>query len=475
MLSAIPGAVLWAAVAGVTLGNVATLTGRVLDEQNRPVEGASVATRWDEGEPVDGAITDGEGRFTVQVQSPSRPGAILVMDSERERGALGRYKPATFEEGLELKLARLVKVQGRLTCKELKMNPPWSRVDVNALPGKISIAGQTSKEAEFSFLLPPGRYEFQIQGTDVKERTVIRRILGDEEALDLKTLNLEASRIAKMYGKSPPRWTLSAARGVERRVQLSDFKGRYVLLEFWRFSSIASTRSSLPALIKFHDEFEDRQKNFVILAFHDTGVETLEDLDQKVQNAKTNYWGERDLPFPILLDSSGDTFKKFGISTLPVLVVIDPAGRVVKGGTKDTVRDFLMKTDREVKKRLRKLKGSRAPQRFAKALEEAAAVGGSKVGYALYRYAEKYAKPDQMGSIARTLDQIGGLYAVAFFFGEHGMKSGDKQARLAAAKAIGKHGKRMNLSALMELVEAEKDPDVKGALEEAIRGIEDRP
>ena len=213
----------------------AGIGGRVLDRAGEPVEGASVAALWSKGRPAGGVTTDGEGRFRIELRSYSRPAAILVMDRERQRGAVSRYEPSEFEEVRDLQLEKLVKIQGKFTSRELGEQPTWTNVYLNLLPGKIRIGKHDSKEAKFSFLVPPGEYELYMYGTDVKKKTIRRTILGDEGTIDLKTIDLEATEVAKMYGKPPPRLSVSDARGVEKRVQLSDFKGRYVLLEFWGF------------------------------------------------------------------------------------------------------------------------------------------------------------------------------------------------------------------------------------------------
>lgn len=150
---------------------------------------------------------------------------------------------------------------------------------------------------------------------------------------------------------------------------------------------------------------------------------------------------------------------------------MDPRGRVVRGGSEDTVREHLMKTDKVTRRLLGKLKAGRGPKKFAKAIEEVLAVGGNKAGYALWQYSQKYAKPEKMESIFETLDKVGGRYAIAFFLGDQGLGSGDKQTRLAAAKALGKHGDKSTLWSLVELANGEEDPEVKEALDETIKGI----
>ena len=41
--------------------------------------------------------------------------------------------------------------------------------------------------------------------------------------------------IAKMYGKKPPELTVTDARGLNKDVRISQFAGRWLLIEFWGF------------------------------------------------------------------------------------------------------------------------------------------------------------------------------------------------------------------------------------------------
>ena len=42
-------------------------------------------------------------------------------------------------------------------------------------------------------------------------------------------------------------------------------------------------------------------------------------------------WGGRELPFPILLDATGESLRRFSITALGTHVLIGPDGNVVKG------------------------------------------------------------------------------------------------------------------------------------------------
>src|SRR5438105_2441369 len=41
------------------------------------------------------------------------------------------------------------------------------------------------------------------------------------------------------------------------------------------------------------------------------------------------YWNGKDLPFPILLDATGETIKTYEIRKFPTTILIDPEGKLV--------------------------------------------------------------------------------------------------------------------------------------------------
>jgi len=228
------GILLALAAAAAAQGKV-DIVGKAVDSDGNPIAGAAVATLWGEGRPHSAVTTDQEGRFTLEVDNRGRPVAILVMDAERKRGAVSRFSDRSFGKERTLKLEPLVKVHGKFFCKDLKKKPSWTNVYVNALPGKIRVARHSSQEAEFSFLLPPGEYQLYMYGTDTTTITREEFVNGDEGTIDLKTVNLPATNLAKMYGKKAPAWNVTDTRGVKRNVKLSDYRGKYVLLEFWGY------------------------------------------------------------------------------------------------------------------------------------------------------------------------------------------------------------------------------------------------
>lgn len=90
-----------------------------------------------------------------------------------------------------------------------------------------------------------------------------------------------------------------------------------------------------------HDKYEALQDRFAILAFHDASAKTLEELDEKLAPTVKDAWDGRELPFPILMDSTGDTIRNYGINAFPTVILIDPEGKLVKGGGEKKLEEIL--------------------------------------------------------------------------------------------------------------------------------------
>jgi hypothetical protein len=217
---------------GAAVAGPVTITGSVSDMDGEPVAGVDVATIWLEGKPAGGVKTGEDGTFELEAQSYGRPIALMVMDAERKRGAVAVVKNTA--EPINVFLSTLVEVRGTFTCDDLGEKPGWTNAYVNLLPLGLHAARFSSDDAAFSFLLPTGRFQLYMYGTDVQgaRRTIdVSSSKGTE--MDLGAIDLKATPIAKLYGKELPPWNVTDARGVEKDVKLSDYKGKWVLLEFW--------------------------------------------------------------------------------------------------------------------------------------------------------------------------------------------------------------------------------------------------
>ena len=98
--------------------------------------------------------------------------------------------------------------------------------------------------------------------------------------------------------------------------------------------------------MEFYDQHQGERDRFEIIAFHDGTAKSLEDIDAKTKDVQEKLW-KRPLPFPVLLDASGETTKRWGVHAFPTTVLIDPEGRLVRGGSERMLEQKLAEARRE--------------------------------------------------------------------------------------------------------------------------------
>jgi AhpC/TSA family len=138
----------------------------------------------------------------------------------------------------------------------------------------------------------------------------------------------------KHDGQQPPRWRINHARGVSEDAQLSDFKGKWVLLEFWGFGCRPCLWTCLPKLMIFYEDHaaqRDRCEILAILCDYDGELKSMANVDRGLAPIVEHVWGGKTIPFPVLLDSSFKTWESFGLQGMGLVLLIDPERHLVKG------------------------------------------------------------------------------------------------------------------------------------------------
>ena len=347
----------------------AEIRGRVVDAQGRPVAGVHVADHWGRQStktnpdgslqhdpeaafhPWGGDTSDVEGRFTLPVEFRGQPLAAFAMDVDRHLGGIAVVNPTAQPEAVEIRLGPTVRLRGEVACADLGKTPYWSnlmlsidRGESERMSGKpwVDLAIRWSQhdpriieydthDGTFDFEVPAGTYQLYTYASPLSDyESVKRRLTLDPTSseVDLGTIDLPATALAKTYGQEPPPWEIAEARGLPDDVTLGDFRGKWVLLDFWGYSCGPCLYESFPKLITFLEEHEEHRDLFQIIAVHDSSTETLAEVDRRTAEARASAWGGAPLPFPILLDRDNATFEAFGISAMPTAVLIDPEGKI---------------------------------------------------------------------------------------------------------------------------------------------------
>ena len=113
---------------------------------------------------------------------------------------------------------------------------------------------------------------------------------------------------------SPVDFKLKDIKG--KWVWLSDFRGKVVFLNFWA-TWCPPCKYEMPSMQKLYDKL--KHKKFAMVAV---------DLQEPVSRVK-DFVKEYKLSFTVLLDSTGDVGRQFGIRSIPSTFIIDGKGGII--------------------------------------------------------------------------------------------------------------------------------------------------
>jgi thiol-disulfide isomerase/thioredoxin len=370
--------------------------GRVVDQAGKPVADAAVGFFWRangptkdrDGKPYDltkaenvrlvwgnlGQMepagrtqpmrTGPDGRFTIKDPDPYF--TVMAMDPSRRQGGIALIPKSEGAEPLEIRLLPLATIRGSFEGPGTGQQPHWTHVYIHVPPDPSRPIHSTrlvscgSFEAKFEIRLPPGKYTLeaysqaadldQFEGQLVPNRTFM--LENGNTDLDLGRLRLMSHRpyrqtledkakaegswqdYTQHYGESPPPWYATDARGVSKDAGITDFRGKWVLIDFWGLSCRPCLSRGLPKLMKFYEEHAAQRDQFEILSIcidYGGELKSMADVDRALEPIVKHVWGGKTLPFPILLDPTFKTWERFGLPGLGTVILIDPEGKLVKG------------------------------------------------------------------------------------------------------------------------------------------------
>jgi thiol-disulfide isomerase/thioredoxin len=144
-------------------------------------------------------------------------------------------------------------------------------------------------------------------------------------AADDKKNNYDANKVKDLISKlggGAPKKTMKFFDGSlmdmnGKKVKLSDFSGKVILLNLWA-TWCPPCRAEMPSIEKLHKEYSN--KNFMIVA-----VSQGENLDTVKKFVKGTY------SFPIFVDINNEISKNYSSGSIPTTYIIDKEGYILAG------------------------------------------------------------------------------------------------------------------------------------------------
>ncbi len=329
----------------------AAVSGRVLDQQDRPIADAKVALGFGEaskgsamsGDPEHAVITDARGEYTIRSVPRRDPGGkprkvFVVVTKDGHAGV--DSPPIELPLGADdsprvldpIRLAPGVSLSGRVVDPQGRpVAGAW--VDVRGSYALRAQSVRTDGEGRFRVPnLPKGLVDLYFEYGPL---FAMGKFLADatDDHLEIRlrpTAEALAGRAVPAIPEPPaigspaPALQVSAWTDGKPR-SLADYKGKVVLLDFWGIWCSACT-SGMPSLERLKQRFEPR--GVVLLSIHTPGEE-IGRIRRYLEFKKSTLISA--------LDESrrkddnavnGTTADRYGVRGYPTLVIIDRRGRV---------------------------------------------------------------------------------------------------------------------------------------------------
>jgi thiol-disulfide isomerase/thioredoxin len=301
-------------------------------------------------------ITDSQGEVTIPAElafdsmyADQSVAPLYILHDGRGLVALEDMHRSEFNGATrEVRLQPICKLSGRITS--IGLREEGRGVDgVTTLSFKLGKFCLRSLESRFSspkfeFPLPPGDYKIEVLASECDAAYCWIRLVPGQREMKLQ-VDLEPEALVQFFGHPAPELRGIKAWKNGPPIKLADLRGKVVLLDFWG-SWCGPCVSDMPRMMRLYDEFRD--KGLFIIAVHDDSVESIEEMDRKLEKSRKEIWGGRDLPFLIALDGGGrthivdtastgrgETTAEYGIHGFPTTLLIGRDGKLVEQMSRD--------------------------------------------------------------------------------------------------------------------------------------------
>jgi peroxiredoxin len=115
-----------------------------------------------------------------------------------------------------------------------------------------------------------------------------------------------------------PDFSLATLDG--EQIALSNFRGQYVLVNFWA-TWCPPCRAELPDLVSYYESHADQ--GFMLIGVN----------EQEPPATVEAYLSQSQLEFPVVLDSDGRVMNRYGVTGMPSSFLVNPEGQIVRSWT----------------------------------------------------------------------------------------------------------------------------------------------
>lgn len=131
----------------------------------------------------------------------------------------------------------------------------------------------------------------------------------------------ELENLLKTFGFYKPSFTPQVEEIVlfdlnQKPVNLTDFKGTIVFLNFWA-TWCPPCRKEMPSMQKLYNRYKTEPFKMIAVSIKESPV------------AVKDFFKENRLSFTALLDPRGEAGKKFGINSIPTTFILDKNGNII--------------------------------------------------------------------------------------------------------------------------------------------------
>lgn len=181
-----------------------------------------------------------------------------------------------------------------------------------------------------------------------EEKDTVKKDAGQDEKKEEKnTSNKEDSKEEKSDAKTvaAPDFTLTDQSG--KTHTLSEYKGKTVFLNFWA-TWCGPCRQEMPHIQKIYEEYNKNEDDLVVLGVANPRTDSHPKNSDVSEEEIKQFLEDNGYDYPVAMDTTGDVFSTYGISSFPTTFMIDKDGNVfgyVSGSlTEEMIRNIIEQT-----------------------------------------------------------------------------------------------------------------------------------